>query len=117
MEPIIAYCGLVCSDCPAYSATQAGDWAELERVAAQWRQEFDAPHLTAASVQCDGCLTDVGHKFGHCHECQVRACGLERGVVNCAYCEDYACETLQAFFGWVPEARTRLDGIRAGLAA
>jgi len=27
MDKIIAYCGLVCSDCPAYIATQAGDRA------------------------------------------------------------------------------------------
>ncbi len=42
MDTIIAYCGLVCSDCPAYIATQAGDDDALERVAAQWRAEEDA---------------------------------------------------------------------------
>ena len=37
MDKIIAYCGLVCSDCSAYVATQANDQEALERVAAQWR--------------------------------------------------------------------------------
>jgi len=117
MDLIIAYCGLVCSDCPAYNATQVGDQAGLERVAAQWREEFNAPHISAESVLCDGCLTDIGHKFGHCHECKIRACGMEWALLNCAYCEDYACDTLQEFFEWVPDARTRLDGIRASTAA
>ncbi len=35
MERILAYCGLVCSECPAYLATQAGDTAALEEVAAR----------------------------------------------------------------------------------
>lgn len=117
MDKIIAYCGLVCTDCPAYIATQANDWAALEQVAAQWREEFNAPNISAEGVLCDGCLTDLGHKFGHCHECRIRACGLDRGVLNCAYCEDYACDTLQGFFNMVPDARTRLDGIRSTLAA
>jgi hypothetical protein len=117
MEEIIAYCGLLCTDCPAYSATQADDRAALERVAAEWREEFKAPNITVESVMCDGCLTDDGYKWGHCAECEIRACGQARGVVNCAHCADYACEKLQGFFSYVPDARTRLDGIRAGLAA
>jgi hypothetical protein len=117
MDEIIAYCGLLCTDCPAYVATQANDRAALERVAAEWREEFNAPNITVESVMCDGCLTDDGYKCGHCAECEIRACGQERGVINCAYCADYACEKLQGFFSFVPDARTRLDGIRAGLAA
>jgi len=38
-------------------------------------------------------------------------------VVNCAHCDDYACDKLEAFFGMAPNARTTLDGIRAGLMA
>jgi hypothetical protein len=40
---------------------------------------------------------------------------MERGVDNCAHCDDYGCEKLVQFFGFVPEARTTLDGIRAQL--
>jgi len=116
MDGMVAYCGLVCTDCPAYIATQAGDRAALERVAAQWRQEYEAPNITVGSIMCDGCLTD-GRKCSHCFECAVRACGLERGVFNCAHCDDYACDKIEAFFGFVPDARTLLDGFHAGLVA
>ncbi|MBU0492351.1 MAG: DUF3795 domain-containing protein [Chloroflexi bacterium] len=115
MDQIIAYCGLVCTDCPAYIATQADDRAALERVAAQWREEYNAPNMTVESIICDGCLDDAGRKCGHCAECEIRACGVERGVVNCAYCADYACEKLEGFFGFVPAARIVLDGVRAAL--
>jgi hypothetical protein len=117
MEPkIIAYCGLVCSGCPAYVATQADDRAALERVAAEWREAFNAPEITADSIICDGCLGQNGGRLsGYCSMCEIRACGVERGVVNCAYCADYACEKLEAFFGQAAEAREVLEGIRGGL--
>ena len=117
MDKIIAYCGLVCTDCPAYIATQADDRAALERVAAQWREEFNAPNISVESVICDGCLTDEGRKCGHCFECEVRACGVEQGVANCAHCDKYACDKLETFFGFAPDARVTLDGIRARLVA
>lgn len=115
MDRMIAYCGLVCTDCPAYIATQAGDRAALERVAAQWREEFSAPDITVESIICDGCLVH-GRKCSHCFECEIRACGLERAVANCAHCSDYACEKLNSFFGFVPDARATLDAVRLELA-
>jgi hypothetical protein len=117
MNRIIAYCGLVCTDCPAYMATQADDRTALERVAAQWREQFNAPDITAESIVCDGCLGgDGGRLSGYCSVCEIRACGMARGVVNCAHCADYACEKLEGLFGMVPQARAVLDGVRAGLA-
>ena len=116
MDRIIAYCGLVCSDCPAYVATQTNDPAALERVAAQWREAFNAPEITADSIICDGCLgTNGGRLSGYCATCDIRACGLERGVVNCAHCDDYACAKLEGFWGQASEARTVLDEIRGQL--
>ncbi len=112
-DKIIAYCGLICTECPAYIATQADDDAARERVAAQWRAEFDAPNIIAEAINCDGCLGETGRKFAHCAECKIRACGVERGVINCAHCADYACEKLEGFFGFAPDARAVLDGIRA----
>jgi len=116
MDRIIAYCGLVCTGCPAYVATQANDQAALEQVAAQWREEYNAPDITVESVICDGCLPSDGRHCSHCFECEVRACGIERGVVNCAHCADYACEKLEGFFGFAPDARAVLDEVRQGLA-
>ena len=115
MERIVAYCGLVCSDCPAYIATQADDAAALEQVAAQWREEYNAPNITVDHVICDGCLTEQGRKCGHCADCDIRACGMARGVANCAHCSEYPCERNERFFGFVPDARTVLDEIRRGL--
>ena len=118
MDRLIAYCGLICSECPAYLATQANERAELERVAAMWREEFNAPNITAESILCDGC-TATGHKSGYSAECEIRACAMALNVTTCAHCADYGrrggCEKLEAFLGHAPEARTVLDDIYVGL--
>jgi len=115
MERMVAFCGIVCTECPAYIATQADDLAGKEAVAAQWREEFDSPDIDAAYVTCDGCLAFDGRLGGHCGECEVRACGVARGVANCAHCSDYGCETLESFFDFAPSVRATLDEIRRAL--
>jgi hypothetical protein len=116
MDKMIAYCGLVCTDCEAYMATQANDMDALERMAARAREQFNEPGITVASAMCDGCLAKSDRLCGYCYECQVRACGRERGVANCAYCADYGCDKLQTFWGMAAQARNILDGIRAEMA-
>ncbi len=115
MSKLVAYCGLICTDCSAYIATQADDREALERVATAWRVEYNAPEITVSGVICDGCLGPVGRKCRHCFECGIRACSMERGLANCAHCADYACEQLLGFFGFVPQAQTVLEQIRRGL--
>ncbi|MBE0696146.1 MAG: DUF3795 domain-containing protein [Anaerolineaceae bacterium] len=116
MDRIVSVCGLICSDCGAYQATQAGDAEWLERVAAQWREEYKNPKLTAAAIPCDGCLATSGRLCAHCCECRTRACGQEHNVVNCAECSQYeTCTEIQGFFQWVPSAKVVLDEIHAAL--
>jgi hypothetical protein len=112
---MIAYCGLVCSECEAFLATQANDLVALERLAARARDEYGMAGATLESTMCDGCLSSSHRLCGYCHECQVRACAMERAVPNCAHCPDFACDTLVAFWEMAGEARSTLDAIRAGL--
>ena len=117
MDVMIGYCGLVCTECEAYLATQANNWPALEAMAAKAREEYGVPDATADSVLCDGCLATTGRQCGYCYQCQVRACAVDRGVANCAHCPDFGCEVLEAFLGMAPAARQNLDRIRAGLVA
>jgi hypothetical protein len=48
-------------------------------------------------------------------KCQIRKCASQKGVENCAYCDEYACEKLKEFFVTEPDARERLDEIKSGL--
>jgi len=111
MSTLIAACGLDCSKCEAYIATQANDTAALEQVAAKWRVEYHAPDISASNILCDGCMAG-GRTAGNCSVCKIRLCALERGFENCAACPDYACDELAAFFKMVPQARVTLDQLR-----
>jgi len=117
MDRMIAFCGLVCTDCPAYVATQANDWEALEGLAAHAREAYNQPDATAASSMCDGCLADSTRLCGYCAVCAVRACAQALNLANCAHCADYACHKLETFWGMAPDARASLDAIRAGLVA
>ena len=109
-EIMLAYCGLVCTRCEGYLATQAGDEAWKERLAKKAREEFGNPDATAASVACDGCKSS-GQLCGYCAVCGIRACAVERGVENCGACSEFStCEQIQKFLEMVPEARASFAG-------
>ncbi len=116
MERIIAVCGLDCATCAGYLATQANDEAWKERVAAEWREAYSAPRIDASYVTCDGCLAFDGRLGGHCAECEIRACGVERGLANCAHCPEYtSCPKLAGFIEFVPHVKATLDEIKSTL--
>jgi len=109
-EKMIAYCGLVCSECDAYKATQAEDMDALERMAKEASEQL-GEEMTIADAMCDGCTATTGRQIGYCHECEIRRCAVQKHIENCAHCEDYACEKIEAFAKPGSEHRKRLDGI------
>jgi hypothetical protein len=111
MSRVIAFCGLDCTTCSAYRATQADDAAEKERVAARWRKDTGDPQIDLDYVTCDGCVSFACRLGGHCRECKIRACAIVRGIENCAHCSNYPCDKLDAVFRYAPEAQERLDRI------
>jgi hypothetical protein len=113
MNKMVAYCGLMCTECPGYIATRKDDVDALKQVAEMWSKEYGG-NLTAQDCICDACITE-GRKIDHCSQCNIRLCAMERGVVNCAYCSDYGCQKLDDFFGLAPQAKTNLEAIRKTL--
>lgn len=111
-DEMIAHCGLVCTACEAYKATRTMDAALAKATAAAWSKQFNV-RVEVDDVWCDGCLVE-GKKCTHCKECEIRACAMQRGVVNCGHCDDFACDKLDLIFQMVPAARQRLEKSRAG---
>jgi hypothetical protein len=108
---MVSCCGLACADCPAYIATQNDDHVLREKTAKQWSAPgYEVP---PKDVICDGCKSG-GNLFKHWSEtCDVRLCVNERGLKNCAFCDDYACEKLENVLGMMGEtARKTLENIR-----
>jgi hypothetical protein len=111
MEKIIAYCGLICSDCPAFLATQRNDDAERKRVAELWSKEF-GNSFKPEDINCDSCLSTGERVVNYFRICEIRKCSQSKKVQNCAYCEEYSCDKLENLFKMAPDARKILDDIR-----
>jgi len=110
---IVGACGLLCSECEAFLATQANDGAEIEAIAAKWTAMYGAA-IEPDGVWCDGCMTTGGHKCRHTDDCEIRACAVRRELQTCADCTHYTCDRLEAFLDKTTElgTRDRLEGLR-----
>jgi hypothetical protein len=112
-QRIIARCGLICSECPAFLATKADDADKIAETAAMWSKMYGAD-IPPESVWCDGC-TLPGRKCAHCAECDVRDCASDRDMDNCGLCADMpGCDTIQNFFKMAPQAKEVIMSIAAG---
>lgn len=108
---MIGFCGLVCTQCPGYLATQKNNDNERRKVAQLWSKLYNH-EIKPKDINCDGCLSEGSRLISHCSVCEIRRCGKEKNIKNCAYCEEYSCEKLNQFFKMVPDAETTLDEIR-----
>jgi len=113
IEEKIAYCGLICEECPAYLATREKDPQKRRKLRAKIASICNKLYkleLTAEDINdCDGCFADTDRIFSGCLNCEIRKCAIEKGVKNCAYCEEYPCSKLDIIFKSEPEAKKRLD--------
>jgi hypothetical protein len=80
---MIAYCGLDCLSCRAYTAMKENNLEKLRETAELWSVGENEKYRPE-DIPCEGCFSDRLHKF--CLECPVRLCGREYGVKNCAGC-------------------------------
>lgn len=102
---MIGYCGLICSKCEGYLATQANDTATLERLAAQARESYGVADASVETVACDGCLSQ-GRLCAYCKVCDIRACASAKAVAHCGECSEFeSCERINKFMEMVPETR------------
>ncbi|MBE0698618.1 MAG: DUF3795 domain-containing protein [Anaerolineaceae bacterium] len=109
---MIAYCGLVCTNCDGYLASQANNEAWKEQLAAKARAEYGVADASAESVTCDGCMSGA-RLGGYCSVCEIRACGSSRGVENCGTCPEFGtCARINKFMEMVPEVRETFASLR-----
>jgi hypothetical protein len=122
MREIIGCCGIVCSNCDIYKATK-NDNNDLRDII--FKREIEGGHgdrfqklfgreYALEDIHCNGCPIENKRSFWYIKNCQMRACALEKNLENCAYCTEYPCEKLQAFFDKSHvNAKKTLDEIRA----
>ena len=99
---------------PAFIATQNDDDAKRKETAEVWTKQYNTD-IKPEDINCDGCTTETSRIIGFGNICEIRKCAREKGVENCAYCNDYGCQKLEKFFEMVPMAKDSLEEIRKGL--
>ncbi|MDM8159833.1 DUF3795 domain-containing protein [Labilibaculum sp. K2S] len=103
----IAYCGVNCSTCPAYVATQKDQDNVRIKIAKLWSDQEN--QYDACEITCKGCHEPWGKKFRHCAECQVRACARKKFYSTCAECSEYPCSKLNDLLQTLDEKISRID--------
>lgn len=103
MENMMAYCGIICSDCPAYKATISNDMELKEKAAKDWG-------LKVEDINCKGCNSDT--VIGYCGKCEIRACNRSKNQDHCAQCDSYGCEKISGFLKEAPKAKENLENLR-----
>jgi hypothetical protein len=112
MPEMLSYCGIDCDACPALIATRTNDAALRAKTAVEWSKSF-GHDFKPEQVNCTGCTSDGAH-IAYCESmCEVRKCARGRKVATCADCTDYGCATLAGFHKNAPEAKARLEAVRA----
>ncbi len=106
---------------PDLSGNQAGEQKKQVRMRIEISQllngQYGMNYELEEITDCDGCRTEGGRLFSGCKNCLIRKCAREKGLENCAYCAEYACERLEAFFSSDQNAKIRLDEIRAAFGS
>ncbi len=117
MAQMLAFCGLTCDTCPIYLATREENKEKQLRMRMEiiqlCKEHYGVQYQLKDITDCDGCRTEGGRLFSSCKTCVIRKCAGKRKIENCAQCAEYACKELLAFFETDPDAKARLDAIRA----
>ena len=102
MNSIVSPCGMVCSECTAFIATQNNDIAMKQQMAIDYEKSMGTP-ITIEELECYGCHSE--HHIAFCEQCQIRSCSNQKGYQTCAECADFPCP--KGDFIWKEHSKTK----------
>ena len=108
---MIAYCGIDCSKCESYLATQSGNDDELVRVATKLSRIY-CTDVKPEYVICDGCRAGKRHSYYCTNTCKMRKCCVEKEYNSCIECSESPCKELQLELDNHPEAEDNLEKLK-----
>lgn len=92
MEEILSRCGYRCDLCMAYRLNVESHPENRQLLSDGWFKYFGFL-IQPDNILCNGCLYDQCLTLDL--DCKVRPCVVERGIDNCAFCDEYGCAKLK----------------------
>jgi hypothetical protein len=111
MKEMIAFCGIVCTECLTYKATLKNDNKARAKIAEEWSTRYKHD-FKPEDINCNGCLAEGKIQIGYCSVCDIRKCGTNRKLLNCGYCIEYPCDKLDKVHIVANQAKAKLDAIK-----
>ena len=108
---MIAYCGIDCSECDNYLATQSGSQEDLKMVAEKLSKIYRA-EVIPEYVLCDGCRAGERKSYFCDNLCKMHKCCTERKYYSCIECNEIPCKELQAEIKNKPKAMGNLNKLK-----
>ena len=105
MEPILTRCGYRCDLCLAYRPNVEKDPSSQQKLSDGWHKYFGF-RIPPEKILCDGCMSENPKLIDL--SCPVRPCVIERGLENCAQCDEYICEKLRERIVTYEQVRDRV---------
>jgi len=107
LATILTRCGYRCDLCLAYKPNIEKNPANRQILSDGWHKYFGF-RLPPEKICCDGCMSTDPHLIDD--QCPVRPCVIDKGLDNCAQCEQYGCEKLTERLVWLEEIVQRVGG-------
>jgi len=108
---MISYCGIDCSKCESYLATQANSDVERKKIAEQCLIQFNV-NIKPEQINCNGCKSDDIKCLFAESICEIRKCNIEKSHPYCAVCSEYKCEKLEKIIESAPVIGETLEALR-----
>lgn len=131
MDNFIAYCGIDCSECPAFIAYKNDDDELREKTAQKWTQMYKTKYQQSISlidnldkqksnenfvyefkkedINCEGCKTGKIHVYYCSSICNIRRCANSKNIENCGFCHEYPCESISTLINEIPSIKENLE--------
>ena len=103
MDAILTRCGYRCDLCLAYAPNVSRNPADREKLSDGWFKYYGF-RIPPERILCDGCMAQDPRLIDKA--CPVRPCVVEKGLENCAQCEEYVCDRVAerlVTYEWVKE--------------
>lgn len=110
-EIILAYCGLLCNECPLLIATRNNDQNARRELAKQCSS--DRCTFEPEDMNCQGCFKVDPAQSKMCSDCAIRACAVQKPVKHCAECGHFPCPTYDTYIPADSKERARLTAAKA----